>query len=370
MASSTVYLDGDDWGDFAERPAEDWGYCADKVVVKSTWVDGGDGNFLIATYESDDEIDTREHSFTGSRVFIFAGSGDDIVLGGNGSEHVFDGSNCDYRTMSVPFGTLSISGGDYLNLGGGDDVVEVGAGDDTYIGGDHVDGDWLMFRWLSNDGLSPLVKNDQYGVTVDLANTTTAQDWDGAANYDDHYGSDIISGFEHVVGGGKNDTISGNSAKNKLYGGAGDDKLYGRDGADTLYGGSGKDTLEGGKGADYIYLTGDDNAKSDTASRDTVVYRSISDSGNTLATRDVIYFFDRGGGANDDKIDLSALNGAQKLVWRGFASSFGTDARGEVRLEKVGQSILVHVDTDGDRATEMSFYVYGVSTLTSADFIL
>lgn len=58
--------------------------------------------------------------------------------------------------------------------------------------------------------------------------------------------------IEHAVGGGGNDTITGNAAANKLTGNAGDDQLTGGSGDDTLDGGAGVDTLHGGQDNDTL----------------------------------------------------------------------------------------------------------------------
>jgi serralysin len=63
--------------------------------------------------------------------------------------------------------------------------------------------------------------------------------------------------IENAVGGGGNDTITGNDVGNRLDGGAGDDKIEGRGGNDTIIGGLGADIMIGGIGDDLYYV---DNA--------------------------------------------------------------------------------------------------------------
>lgn len=55
--------------------------------------------------------------------------------------------------------------------------------------------------------------------------------------------------IEDGVGGGGNDTITGNAASNQLIGGAGNDTINGLGGDDVLTGGPGNDTLDGGDGS-------------------------------------------------------------------------------------------------------------------------
>jgi Ca2+-binding RTX toxin-like protein len=58
--------------------------------------------------------------------------------------------------------------------------------------------------------------------------------------------TDALIGFENVVGGAGDDTITGNSLANILTGAAGNDTLNGGGGNDTLFGGDGNDLLIGG----------------------------------------------------------------------------------------------------------------------------
>lgn len=62
--------------------------------------------------------------------------------------------------------------------------------------------------------------------------------------------------IENAIGGGGNDTLSGNAADNRLEGGHGNDTLSGGDGNDVLQGGSGNDMLYGGDGSDVALYAG------------------------------------------------------------------------------------------------------------------
>src|SRR5215212_3764759 len=67
--------------------------------------------------------------------------------------------------------------------------------------------------------------------------------------------------IENGIGGGGNDSLTGNSVANVLQGLGGNDHLEGGAGDDTLYGGSGDDSLVGGTGNDTVYGgTGTDTA--------------------------------------------------------------------------------------------------------------
>ena len=58
--------------------------------------------------------------------------------------------------------------------------------------------------------------------------------------------------IEHFVAGSGDDTVTGNSAANRLEGRAGHDRLTGGGGDDTLRGGGGDDVLAGGDGDDML----------------------------------------------------------------------------------------------------------------------
>jgi subtilisin family serine protease len=103
----------------------------------------------------------------------------------------------------------------------GVDSLDGRLGNDTLIAGD--DNDWVTYAGAT------------LGVIVNLQA--------GAAS--GAYGSDLLLGIEHVVGG---------SGADSLLGDAGDNHLIGGEGADTLAGAAGADTLTGGIGNDVFLL--------------------------------------------------------------------------------------------------------------------
>ncbi len=109
--------------------------------------------------------------------------------------------------------------------------------------------------------------------------------------------------------------------------------------------------------------------------RDTAVYLSMTDSGRTSSTWDIISGFDKGTASTDDRIDLSAIDantklaGNQAFLWRG-TNAFSTSSAGEVRLVVSGADTLIYVDRDSDRAAEMIIRVVNVTGLAKTDFIL
>jgi Ca2+-binding RTX toxin-like protein len=89
-------------------------------------------------------------------------------------------------------------------------------------------------------------------------------------------------GFEIVLGGSGNDTITGNSSNNVLVGNAGNDTLKGNSGRDILIGGLGLDTLSGGNDDDVV-ISGRTTHDASPTSLGTLLTGWIS--GNTYATR-------------------------------------------------------------------------------------
>src|SRR5204863_431729 len=128
-----------------------------------------------------------------------------------------------------------------------------GAGNDTLDGGSG--NDTASFAGAGN------------GVAVNLAA--------GSASGD---GSDTLTGIEHAIGSGFDDTLTGDGGANRLDGAGGNDLLVGGggnvqcDGGDgaglpsrgrrtaELIGGAGDDTLDGGSGSDTASFAGTANA--------------------------------------------------------------------------------------------------------------
>jgi Ca2+-binding RTX toxin-like protein len=142
-----------------------------------------------------------------------------------------DGPDTMIGNSQANFFFLLLGGRDNVDARGGNDFVYAGAGADQLIGGPGRD---LVgfFDFKNQDKPRPL------GVTVNLSAGT---DSDG----------DSLRGFENIDGSFHDDTLIGNSARNKVFGDPGNDVLVGRGGADRLLGGSDRDTANGGTGTDW-----------------------------------------------------------------------------------------------------------------------
>ncbi len=311
-----------------------------KVVDNSNFYDTN----AIKTYGGRDTIDLTAPAATGDHD-VFAGAGNDTIKGGTGSDLVADGA-----------------GNDSIKLGSNDDVWDVGTGNDTADGG--AGSDLISFLYTITD--AGVYSANTSAIKIDLQKTT--------AQFLGKYGTDTFRNFEEVEGSDGNDTIKGSAAANKLYGDGGNDFIFGRGGKDLLEGSDGKDTINGGAGADQIELKDTNFATGvTTPARDLVQYSSVTDSGISVSTRDKVMNF-QVGGTNGDRIDLHLIDADkvhaldQKFLF--VTSGAFKSAAGEVRLEVSGADTLVHIDTDGDAADEMSILISGVTNLSKADFIL
>src|SRR5262249_36848372 len=130
----------------------------------------------------------------------------------------------------------------------------------------------------------------------------------------------ILSGAGDING-------TGNAGDNAITGNNGENKLSGLEDNDTIIGQGGRD-----------YLTcGDGN--------DTFVYQSLSDSGQTNATRDQILDFQAG----SDKIDLSlidAIAGGGDNAFNFVGSGALTNA-GDLNATALGANTLISGDVNG-----------------------
>ncbi|MBC6981698.1 calcium-binding protein [Caulobacter sp. 17J80-11] len=170
---------------------------------------------LIDLDAGDDVYDGAEGELRGA---VFAGSGDDRVSGGALNEVFFGEGDSDR-----------------IDGGGGDDFIDGGRDSDVLDGGSGFD-------------------------TLSYATATTRVVADLAAGTVESSGVDLVANFEHVIGSGFGDRISGGSGGELLEGRGGDDVLSGGGGADLLFGDHGADTLTGGAGDDAFAFNAGDGA--------------------------------------------------------------------------------------------------------------
>ena len=284
---------------------------------------------------------------------IDLGAGDDKFFGGANSETVTDGDGSDAIILGGGNDTYFAAGA----TADGADRIAGGAGIDTYDasgattelrvnldtvnhGLANVPGPLYTFDVVKSSATS-LVPPNPVGPVVGT-------------------GSDTITGFENFEGGNNKDIVFGNAAANVLSGNGGADNLWGLGGNDTLEGGDGKDCIGGGAGKDS--LTGG-------AGIDTFFYFLTSDSGNALATRDVITDFQSG----LDVINLKGIETNSNVTFTFRGSLAFTGLAGDLRATNIAGGELIQGDTNGDKVADFSIFIKDAPhaiTFTSADFVL
>lgn len=138
--------------------------------------------------------------------FVFGHDGDDIITETGQVREYYGGAGNDRLNVSSPINS------------------------DVHDGGDGIDTiDW------SGSGIG--------GAVFDLQVATATL---GAS-------TEVMTGFENLIGTGGNDRIGGTAAQNRLNGGAGDDTVNGRAGDDILSGVGGNDSLFGELGEDSLF---------------------------------------------------------------------------------------------------------------------
>ena len=333
---------GFDNGDFDYGESYDGGLGIDTITVSSgvfftsfAILDLGAGTFTdqngTATFANFENFNSQNYTgFTNLTVVgtaginiislgnssgqVFAGAGDDIIIGSLGYDSLTGGAGADiidgYFGFAQAEYTLSpsavfidldngtASGGDaegdiltsitglvgsafddtliansaasafsvLLFGGGGNDTLVGGAGSDSLSGGegddmlDGLDGDDILFGDSGDDiiigGLGDDIIDGGVGVdTASYADASSAVAIDlTLVNNQDTLGSgfDRLSGIENLTGSAFDDILTGDAAANEIDGGAGFDTLSGGDGDDTLVGGTQNDLLNGDGGNDIL----------------------------------------------------------------------------------------------------------------------
>lgn len=99
--------------------------------------------------------------------------------------------------------------------------------------------------------------------------------------------------IENAVGGGGNDTITGNSLANQLDGGAGSDTINGDGGNDTILAGTGSDLIYGGDGYDTVVFSGTWSSYTYSIGTDgSLVFSSATTGTDTVRSAEALQFSD------------------------------------------------------------------------------
>ncbi len=222
---------------------------------------GGDGDDHIVAGAGNDIV----HAGAGNDI-VFGGTGNDVIFGGHGHDRLFGEQGND--TIYGEAGDDRISGGegdDIILAGIGNDLVEGDDGNDTLDGDDGNDnlqggiGRDILFAGAGDDTASGGAGNDVISDGADeddvhgddgddyviAAMDAAADSYSGDAGEDTldystatmsitidlgrgsaegrEIGSDLIAGFERIIGGQGSDHIVAGSMSATLTGGDGDD---------------------------------------------------------------------------------------------------------------------------------------------------
>ena len=215
--------------------------------------------------------DDTDGTFNGSLLgdFINAGGGNDVVLSGDGNDEADGGTGDD--------GVAGQDGDDMVFGGFGNDFVDGGDGNDTLFGGNDDDiliggsGEDDYFGGAGFDTV--LFQRSTTGLKIDLTgNTPNAGDAAG----------ETFDSIERILGSETaSNTLTGGNEDNRFEGGAADDTLEGGGGNDRLRGNGGTDTMDGGEGDDIFYLDSIDDVVIEAAGQG--YDRAISSASLTLA---------------------------------------------------------------------------------------
>lgn len=300
----------------------------------SNWLDGGAGHDTLAgglgndTYYIDNVYDVVNETSAGGIDTLVSSVTRTL---GSYQENLFLSGSAAINAIGNTLANTLVGNGaaNVLNGSSGADTMTGGNGNDTY----YVDHASDVVNETSSTG----------GIDTIASNISRA-----LGNYQENlvlFGTTAING----TGNAQANSLVGNSAANVLTGGAGNDTLSGAAGNDRLIGGIGKDVLTGGTGYDIFD------------------FNALNETGLTSTTWDVITDFVRG----QDKIDLSTLDANTATLANdaftaviGSASAF--TAAGQL---KVVNGVL-YGNTDADNTAEFAIQLTGISSLTTADFVL
>jgi serralysin len=231
-------------------------------------------------------------------------------------------------------------------------------GNDTYLlKNTNEPGTFYTCIWDAG-GVDTIRQSGNFDCTIDLRAATLARDFGGGGFVS--YVAGIWGGYtiangavmENAIGGGGDDVLRGNAAKNALFGGGGED---------TIRGGSGSDRIRGDADADSLVGNG---------GKDQFVYRHLADS--TALDQDQIVDFTHG----PDKINVRAIDADTTAAGNqafDFLVAEGADFThaGQLRFTHVaGSDTLIEATTDNDAEAELSILLKIHVDLTAVDFIL
>lgn len=347
------------------------------------------------TIQNDDIFQMTSTSFVGTTA-------NDLVNGSAGNDVIDGGAGNDVLTGDVGADTLTGgAGSDFLNGGEGADLYLLNAladfaaneqiNDNGTSGVDELRiADLAASSWVLGANVTGLEQVSIGTGSAALAVSTGT----AAINVDARTASNGLvilgnNGANLIQGSALADTLTGNVGSDTLEGGAGADLFDGGLGNDSLLGGLGNDVLTAGAGADTL----DGGAGADT-------FRfAAGDTGQTLATSDVIQAYQKGALGTGDVFDytvnltlggsaLAATNAQASINQTTGVATFGNNsgttmadalnditarftaagnAAGEMALFRVNNTgnfnLLVSDGVAGVTANDVLFSLGGVTTI-------
>ena len=360
-------------------------------------IDGGDGNDYLEDLTGDDTI-----LGGAGEDYLKVGRGNNLAVGGDGADTIFaieggadtldGGADADFFDIRT-LGNVVITGGE-TTTAGGRDVDRVDIGPDTAAltvditgaeAGTISDGTSTItftgIEELDLGGGNDTVNGgfDTVGLIID------GDDGNDVFNLSNTSGTNVLDGQggnDSIFSGSGNDTISGGSGSDRIEGGGGNDSLSGGGDNDTILGGNGNDTLDGVQGDDSLDGGAGDDLIFGGDGNDTLVAGNNTGAGDTLV----------GGNGDDLLIDsfwnatLEGNSGSDTIqVGYGSATVIGGEDPDGTDVDRLsfglsndaatvtftGDEAGVYTDSDGDSGTFSQIEeVYGSDRDDSIDAAL
>jgi Ca2+-binding RTX toxin-like protein len=268
-------------------------------------------------------------------------------------DHTAESWGLTYGPMALDIAAIQTIYGTNSNHAAGDDVYTLPTvnGIGTY---------WSAI-W-DTDGVDTISNaGSVYASIIDLNAASWGVNGGGKASYGyDNSGSMIVGGYtiargvviENAIGGGGQDTITGNSDQNRLEGRAGDDVLDGGADADTMIGGAGDDTyyvddsddviLEfAGGGSEFVYSSAINYTLGENIEDLHLTGTGLNGTGNSLdnviSGNERANILNGGGGADT----LSGFGGNDRLVVNDLPFVFADGGEGVDTLALGGAGLVL-----------------------------
>lgn len=266
-------------------------------------INGGNGNDTIGSYFADsatmngEDGDDYLYNHYSNKSELNGGKGKDSLIGGNGSD-IFTyenksgnkviqnySSSDTISLIGAQISDASIKSNDIILKVGSKKITVKGAASQEITISEDDTTKFFVDNILYDEDKTSAILSPKFSAKTEKVFDSTVSYIDASKAKKKLILTSDYSGSSTILGGKKNDSLTGNSGNDILYGSKGNDSLYGSSGNDTLwgeagkdklYGGDGNNTLIGGKGNDSLWGGND---------TDTFIY-SKGDG------KDIIYGFD------------------------------------------------------------------------------